>query len=78
MLTKLRALTPVFLGVIAAVGQAPQDWWFVTLIALAVWLAWPVASAKSAFRAGWLFGFGYFAVSLRWIVSPFLVGTALM
>ena len=73
MLTKLRALTPVILGVIAALGQAPQDWWFVTLIALAVWLAWPVVSAKSAFRAGWLFGFGYFAVSLRWIVSPFLV-----
>ena len=73
MLTKLRAMTPVILGVLAALGQAPQGWWFVTLIALAVWFALPTTTPKAAFRSGWLFGFGYFAVSLHWIVSPFLI-----
>lgn len=72
-MTRLRALTPLLLGVLAALGQAPHGWWFVTLIALAIWFLSPVASAKSALRTGWLFGIGYFAVSLRWIVSPFLV-----
>lgn len=72
-MTKLRPLTPLLLGVLAALGQAPQGLWFVTLIALAIWLLWPVVSAKSALFAGWLFGIGYFAISLRWIVSPFLV-----
>lgn len=67
------ALVPILLGALAATGQAPQGWWPVTLVALAIWIATPVGSAKLAARHGWFFGIGYFAVSLRWIVSPFLV-----
>ena len=40
---------------------------------IAFWLLWPADTKRSAFGAGWWFGFGYFAVTLRWIVSPFLV-----
>ena len=36
----------------------------------------PATTPKQALRIGWLFGLGYFAVSLRWIVSPFLVDPA--
>lgn len=72
-MTKLIALVPILLGALAATGQAPQGWWPVTLLALAFWIATPVGSAKLAARHGWFFGIGYFAVSLRWIVSPFLV-----
>lgn len=72
-MSRLSALAPVLLGALAATGQAPQGWWPVTLVALAIWIATPVGSAKIAARHGWFFGVGYFAVSLRWIVSPFLV-----
>lgn len=72
-MTKLFAVTPLLLGVMAAFGQAPYGAWIATLFAIALWLLTPVASAKMAFRTGWLFGIGYFGMSLRWIVSPFLV-----
>lgn len=64
------------LGVFAALGQAPQGLWWLTLAALALWFLIPVTSAKSALRTGLLFGVGYFGVSLRWIISPFLVEPA--
>ncbi len=72
-MTKLRALAPVVLGALAAIGQAPWGLWPVTLVALAIWIARPAASARAAAEAGWLFGVGYFGVSLHWIVWPFWV-----
>ncbi len=70
----LRFLILVALGALAALGQAPTDFWWLTLLALAAALV--LISAPSDFRLfwpGWALGLGYFAVSLRWIVSPFLV-----
>lgn len=63
------------LGVAAGLGQAPLDMWPATLIALAVLLVLHVGanSARAAGWQGWVFGLGYFAFSLRWIVEPFLV-----
>lgn len=72
-MTKLFAMMPILLGVLAGVGQAPYDVWLATLFAVALWLLVPVFTARSAFLAGLLFGVGYFGFSLRWIVSPFLV-----
>ena len=69
----LRCAALVAMGALAGLGQAPQGLWWLTLFMLTGWMLWPVTSRKSAFGVGWWFGFGYFAVSLRWIVSPFLV-----
>ena len=66
-------LIPFGLGLAAGTGQAPWGLWFVTVAALAFWLNRPKFTRRAAFRDGWLFGAGYFAVSLHWIVSPFLV-----
>ncbi|MCJ8138775.1 apolipoprotein N-acyltransferase [Falsirhodobacter halotolerans] len=57
-----------------AVGQAPLGWWFVTLAALG---GLCVLIGQGGVGRGWwighLAGAGYFAVSLNWIVEPFLV-----
>ncbi|WP_322893891.1 MULTISPECIES: apolipoprotein N-acyltransferase [unclassified Yoonia] len=63
------------LGVVAGLGQAPLDLWPATLIGLAVFFVWQgrVISARAAAWRAWVFGLGYFAFTLRWIVEPFLV-----
>ena len=66
-------LFPVGLGLLAGLGQAPWGLWFFTVAALAIFLSRIPVSRGRALRDGWLFGAGYFAVSLHWIVSPFLV-----
>jgi len=55
-------------------GQAPADLWWLSIAALTVafWLI-PTTTLRRALWHGWALGFGYFAVSLRWIISPFLV-----
>lgn len=63
------------IGGIAAFGQAPWGLWPLTLIALAVGMIviqGPM-SKRRAMLLGWALGLGYFAVSLHWIVEPFLV-----
>ena len=42
-------------------------------LALAGWLILRTASARSAALAGWLFGLGYFAFGLSWIIEPFQI-----
>lgn len=69
-------LITVLLGVLAGLGQAPAGWAPVTVLALAVWFARVPNPPRRAFGAAWLFGVGYFAFSLRWIVEPFLVDVA--
>ncbi len=66
------------LGGIAALGQAPLDLWPATVLALAaLFLLTPVnRSARQAGLHVWAFGLGYFAISLRWIIEPFLVDVA--
>ncbi|HWL58204.1 MAG TPA: apolipoprotein N-acyltransferase [Paracoccus sp. (in: a-proteobacteria)] len=63
------------LGALAALGQAPLNLWYVTVLALAV-LCWRVAHSGSARRSAWhglAAGFGHFALALSWIIEPFLV-----
>ena len=69
-------------GGLAGLGQAPVDQPALTLVGLAFgfWIIRPETSLPYFLR-GWSLGFGYFVVSLAWIVEPFLVegrGTAWM
>jgi apolipoprotein N-acyltransferase len=65
------------LGALAAVGQAPLDWWFASLPALGGLYALILAQHARGIWAGtwaaWLGGAGYFCAALSWIISPFLV-----
>ncbi|MEY8883335.1 apolipoprotein N-acyltransferase [Donghicola sp. XS_ASV15] len=66
---------PLVSGAVAAMGQAPFDF-LPALIAgfvAAFWWWSRCASPKQAAKFGWLFGTGYFAVTLSWIVEPFLI-----
>ncbi|RZK77888.1 MAG: apolipoprotein N-acyltransferase, partial [Methylobacterium sp.] len=51
-------LSCLVLGAIAATGFAPLDWWPLTLLGLAAWMA--LVHAAPTFRAslwrGWMFG----------------------
>ncbi len=66
-------------GAAAALGHAPFGLLPVSLLGFAV-LIWTVARADqtrwTSARLGWLGGTVYFAVSLHWIVEPFLVDIA--
>ncbi|MCH8467906.1 MAG: apolipoprotein N-acyltransferase, partial [Roseinatronobacter sp.] len=63
------------LGVVAAAGQAPLGWWWLSLLALCAIMAALPAQAGPRLWAGrmWLSGLGYFAASLFWIVEPFFI-----
>jgi apolipoprotein N-acyltransferase len=70
----LRAALLAALGGLAALGQTPWGLWPLTLLALAAALVLiPGGRARRAFGAVWLFGLGYFALAMHWIVEPFWV-----
>ncbi|WP_136634511.1 apolipoprotein N-acyltransferase [Pseudooceanicola onchidii] len=62
-------------GGLAALGQAPWALWPLTVIGMAVvfGLTRPVPRARHVAAIWWAAGTGYFALSLSWIVEPFLV-----
>ncbi|MCH2069186.1 apolipoprotein N-acyltransferase [Shimia sp.] len=62
-------------GLIAALGHPPFDLWFLSLFGFAAAFAMLrlTASGFSDAVFGLGFGTGYFALSLSWIVEPFLV-----
>ena len=69
------------LGALAALGQAPWNLWPLTIAGLALLyavlrLATTATGWKGAFWIGLAAGSGYFALSLNWIVEPFLVDIA--
>lgn len=71
----LVALLAVAAGSVAALGHAPVSWPAATVLALcaAFWLCVNAENWRAAAFTGWLVGVGYFAVSLVWLVEPFLV-----
>ena len=75
---KRRGLFAFGLGAVAALGQAPLDFWWATLAALAglIWLLDRMTDSRGAFLTGLCAGTGYFALSLNWIIEPFLIDLA--
>lgn len=70
----LRGLICFAFGVLIALGHAPYDLWWLSIVVLAVAFRFVPASAlRTTLWHGWALGAGYFAMSLRWIISPFLV-----
>ncbi len=63
---------PLALGLIAALGLAPFGLWPATPLALAVLLR-QVAFGRPVFWPMLAAGFGWFALSMSWIVEPFQV-----
>lgn len=63
------------LGVLLALAQAPFNISFVYFLVLPFlgWYLREVPLAKIGFGIGWWTGLGYFALTLHWIVEPFLV-----
>ena len=63
------------LGAVMATGQAPLGFWWLTVLGLAAFLQLVARGSGAGWRA--LFGgAGYFALSLSWIVQPFLIDVA--
>lgn len=71
-------LAALLLGAVFALGQPPFDLWWAALLALigVFAIAQGASSPRQAAWLGWLFGSGYFAVSLHWILEPFQVDAA--
>jgi len=65
-------------GAVAGLGQVPFSLVPVALVALALccWLFLHAPTWRCAAGAGWMAGAGYFAVTLHWIVEPFLIDVA--
>ena len=63
------------LGIVCALGNDPWALWHLSILSLIVWFWLIIANKvpKNIFKETFLFGFGYFAISLIWIVEPFLV-----
>lgn len=72
---RVRVILLLFAGAVAALGQAPFVIWAATLmgflIAFALWRH--STSPRAAALQGWLFGLGYFTVTMNWLVNPFFV-----
>ena len=71
-------LAALALGAVFAPGQPPFDLWWIAFASLAAVFAISrfCETPRAAAWIGWLFGSGYFAVSLHWILEPFQVDAA--
>ncbi|MEM6305421.1 MAG: apolipoprotein N-acyltransferase [Pseudomonadota bacterium] len=78
MSLRQRALLAILAGAFAAFGQEPYALApaIVFGMALAIWLWHRSDSPRASALIGWAFGLGYFAHTLQWIVSPFMVDVA--
>lgn len=70
-----RMMLAALAGALAGLGNAPFDLWPLTILGLAVvhLMVLPTTRAREASAICWAAGAGYFALSLSWIVEPFLV-----
>lgn len=66
------------LGAVMATGQAPLDFWWLTVPALLALTVLVVrrGDARQAAWIGWFGGAGYFGLSMSWITQPFLIDVA--
>ena len=63
------------LGIICALGNDPWALWYFSIFSLIIWF-WLITKnkiPKNIFKETFRFGFGYFFISLIWIVEPFFV-----
>ncbi|SPF75247.1 Apolipoprotein N-acyltransferase [Aliiroseovarius pelagivivens] len=72
---RVRVIALLLAGAVAALGQAPFLIWATTLVGLlTAFLMWRHSrSPRAAALQGWLFGLGYFTVTMSWLVNPFFV-----
>lgn len=72
---RLKYSCAVLSGAVVGLALPPFDLWFLGLIglALSLQLLRVSRSGREAALIGWGFGTGYFAVTLHWIVEPFIV-----
>ncbi|KRB80595.1 acyltransferase [Sphingomonas sp. Root710] len=61
------------LGLASALGFAPLNWWFFTLLCIAglMWLLLDAGRLREAAVRGWCFGVGHFTFGLNWIATAF-------
>lgn len=74
LLNKLKIIS-LILGGLCALGNNPWALWYLSILSLIVWF-WLIIKndiPRKIFTETFQFGFGYFAISLIWIVEPFLV-----
>lgn len=71
-------IVALFGGIAAALGHAPFHLWYAAFpgFVAIVWAVSVAATPKRAFGTAWVAGAAYFAVTLHWIVEPFLVDAA--
>ena len=76
----MRKLTPLkipaiafALGLASALGFAPLNWWFVTLLCMAglMWLLLDAPRLRRAALLAWCFGVGHFTFGNNWIAQAF-------
>ena len=69
------AVLAFFAGVLGGVGQAPLGFWPLALIGFAFVCRTfaQLEYASTSAWTGWIFGSGYFATTIFWIVEPFFV-----
>jgi len=72
---RLRPLVAMAAGLALALGQAPISFPYLGLLAVPLLLSMLQGSGglRAGFAIGWFAGFGYFGLSISWIVEPFLV-----
>ena len=65
----------LILGSVCALGNNPWALWYLSILSLILWFRLIIKNefSKKIFKETFKFGFGYFAISLIWIVEPFLI-----
>lgn len=69
----LAVISGVGLGLVQAPWSVPFAFLFLSVI---FWLHAGATTRRQAALLGWIFGLGYFALTLGWIVEPFLIDIA--
>ncbi len=65
----------LILGSVCALGNNPWALWYLSILSFILWFRLIIKNefSKKIFKETFKFGFGYFAISLIWIVEPFMI-----